>query len=290
MVTANIDSSKASDELLRGCHAIITGASSGLGAEFARQLAPRAASMVLAARNGELLETLAAQLREAHPALQVVVGACDLAADAGRASLWKMVDEAGLDPTLLINNAGLGDYGGFAEAEGAKLRAQIDVNVMALTLQAHEFARRAHTGMRQARAIINISSLAASTPIPELAVYAATKAYVTSLSESLAIELRPDNIRVLAVCPGPTPTNFSKTARREDGRDTDRSGQDWLRIPAQEVVATSLAALECGSVRHFPGWKVRFVALILESLPRFVVRCILRLRWEKSLAKYKKVT
>lgn len=277
-------------KLLPGCHAIITGASSGLGAEFARQLAPSAASLLLAARNGDSLEALASQLRETHPALRVVVSACDLATDEGRMSLWHAVDRAGLDPTLLINNAGLGDYGEFVEADGARLRAQIDVNVTALTLLAHEFARRAHTGKPQPRAIVNISSLAASTPIPELAVYAATKSYVTSLSEALAIELQPENIHVLAVCPGPTPTNFSKTARRADGRDADRSGQDWLRIPAREVVATSLAALERGSVRHFPGWKVRLVAAMIECLPRFVVRCVLRLRWKRSQSKYKTLT
>ncbi|MCE9520378.1 MAG: SDR family NAD(P)-dependent oxidoreductase [Verrucomicrobia bacterium] len=285
MGTTNSNSSVGNTALLSGCHAIITGASSGLGAEFARQLAPRAASLVLAARNGELLEALATRLRDSHPALRVVVIACDLATADGRAALWNTVDDSGLDPTLLVNNAGLGDYGEFVEADSTRLRAQIDVNVMALTLLAHEYARRAHNGKAYPRAMINISSLAASLPIPDLAVYAATKAYVTSLSEALAIELRPDNVRVLAVCPGPTPTNFSKTARREDGRDTDRSGQDWLRIPSQEVVATSLAALEHGSVRHFPGWKVRLAAFIFESMPRFITRCVLQLRRQKSIQK-----
>ena len=119
--------------------------------------------------------------------------------------------------------------------------------------------------------------------MPDLAVYAATKAYVSSLSEALAIELRPANIRVLAICPGPTPTNFSKTARRAGGRDTDRTGQDWLRTSAEEVVSTSLAALEGGGVRHFPGWKVRLAALIFESMPRLVIRGILGLRHRRSL-------
>ena len=285
MGTMNTDSSVGGDDLLPGCHAIVTGASSGLGAEFVRQLAPKAASIVLAARNGELLEKLANQLRTSHPALRVVVSACDLATAQGRASLWRAVDESGLDPTVLVNNAGLGDYGGFVEADDARLLAQIDLNVTALTMLAHEYSRRAVRGKAAPRAIINTSSLAASIPMPDLAVYAATKAYVTSLSEALAIELRPANIRVLAICPGPTPTNFSKTAKRADGHDTDRAGQNWLRMTPEEVVSTSLAALEGGSVRHFPGWPVRIAALIFECTPRFVIRRILRLRRKRSMLK-----
>ena len=283
MGTANPLPTSGRDGLLTGCNAIITGASSGLGAEFARQLAPRAASLVLAARNGGLLEAAASRLRADHPALKVVTSPCDLATPEGRASLWSTVDGAGVDATVLVNNAGLGDYGGFVEADEARLRAQIDVNVTALTLLAHEFARRARRGKAGPRAILNTSSLAASIPMPDLAVYAATKAYVTSLSEALAIELRPANIRVLAICPGPTPTNFSKTARRADGRDTDRTGQNWLHTPPEEVVSSSLAAFEGGCVRHFPSWRVRLAAFIFESMPRVVIRGILRVRHRRSL-------
>jgi uncharacterized protein len=269
--------------LLPGCHAIVTGASSGLGAEFARQLAPKAASLVLAARSGDLLKELALRLRESHPALRVVVSASDLATAEGRASLWSTVDDAGIDATVLINNAGLGDYGEFAEADPARLQSQIDLNVTALTLLAHEFARRAQKDRSRPRAIINTSSLAASLPMPDLAVYAASKAYVTSLSEALAVELQSANIRVLAICPGPTPTNFSKAARRADGRDTNRSGQTWLQMPAAEVVSTSLAAIEGGGARHFPGWKVRLAAWLFESMPRVAIRAILRLRRRRAM-------
>jgi hypothetical protein len=269
--------------VLPGCHAIITGASSGLGAEFARQIAPLAATLVLAARHANALEDLAAALRNLRAGLRVVVCPCDLATDEGRGSLWRAVDDAGVDATLLVNNAGLGDYGAFADADESRLRAQIDLNMTALTLLAHEFARRAKQNISTSRAILNTSSLAASLPMPDLAVYAASKSYISSLSEALAIELRPANIRVMAICPGPTPTNFSKTARRADGRDADRSGQMWLRMPPQEVVSTSLAALEHGSVRHFPGWRVRLAAMLFESMPRVIMRCILGLRRRRSL-------
>jgi len=283
MGTANPDPTFSRDRLLTGCHAIVTGASSGLGAEFARQLAPRAASLVLAARNAELLEKLASGLRQSHPSLRVVVSPCDLATPEGRTSLWRTIDGAGIDPAILVNNAGLGDYGAFVAADESRLQAQIDLNVTALTLLAHEFARRARAGKAGLRAIVNSSSLAASIPLPDSAVYGATKAYVSSFSEALAIELRPANIHVLAICPGPTPTRFSTIARRADGRDTDRTGQDWLRTPAEQVVSSSLAALERGCVRHFPGWRVRLAAFIFESMPRVVIRGILRLRHRRSL-------
>lgn len=246
-------------------------------------MAPLAATLVLAARNEASLAEVSEALRKSHPALRVIVCPCDLATAEGRATLWETVDRAGLDPTVLVNNAGLGDYGPFADADESRLRAQMDLNITALTLLAHEFARRARRGAPQPRAILNTSSLAASIPMPDLAVYAASKSYVTSLSEALAIELRPADIRVMAICPGPTPTNFSKTARRADGRDTDRSGQWWLRLSPREVVSTSLAALEHGSVRHFPGWRVRVAACLFEFVPRAIMRCILGLRRHRSL-------
>lgn len=285
MASANSASPPARCAVLPGCHAIITGASSGLGAEFARQIAPLAATLVLAARNEASLEELAGALRKSHPVLRVIVCPCDLARSEGRAALWNVVDRAALDPTLLVNNAGLGDYGAFLDADESRLRAQLDVNVTALTLMAHEFGRRARKDTSRQRAILNLSSLAASLPMPDHAVYAASKAYVTNLSEALAIELESEGIRVMAVCPGPTPTNFSKTARRSDGRDTDRTGQEWLGMPPQEVVSTSLAALEHGSVRHFPSWKVRLAALLFEGTPLVIARCILRLRRRRSLLK-----
>lgn len=268
---------------LAGCCAIVTGASSGLGAEFARQLAGRASGLVLAARNEESLNRLAAELRGQSSSLRVEVCACDLGTQDGRAALWRGIDGSGISPNLLINNAGLGDYGPFADADEARLRQQIDVNITALTLLAHEFARRVRSVPGRSAAILNVSSLAASLPIPDLAVYAASKSYVTSLSEALAIELAPQRVRVIAVCPGPTHTNFSNTARRADGGDTDRRGQGMLRLEPREVVAASLAALERGQVRSFPSGAIRVAAWLMEVLPRAVVRAILRLRHRKGM-------
>lgn len=276
----------SSASLLDSCSAVISGASSGLGAEFARQLAGRASCLVLAARSQDALKAVADEICAARTGLRVVVCACDLATDEGRMKLWTAIDAEGVQPDVLINNAGLGDYGSFASADEDRLRAQIDLNVTALTMMAREFLGRVAREKRtRPAAVVNVSSLAASLPMPDLAVYAATKSYVTSLSEALAVELEASNVRVLAVCPGPTPTNFSKTARRADGTDTDRSGQGLLRVLPSHVVGTALTALEQGKVRHFPGFGVRLAATLFEKMPRFLLRIFIRLRHRRPVVR-----
>ncbi|MFZ4766325.1 MAG: SDR family NAD(P)-dependent oxidoreductase, partial [Roseimicrobium sp.] len=118
--------------------------------------------------------------------------------------------------------------------------------------------------------------------MPDLAVYAASKAYVTSFSEGLAVELVPRGIPVLAVCPGPTPTNFSAAARRPSGADTDRSGQGLLKMPPDKVVSIALQCLQAGSRRVFPGWTVALSAWLFEKMPRPLLRAILTARYRRS--------
>ena len=267
---------------ITGCTAIITGASSGLGAEFARQLAGRASCLVIAARSGERLQALADELASLNGALRLVTVACDLASDVGREVLWEKVDVLDVRPTLLINNAGLGDYGAFMAADEARIRQQIEVNITALTLLTHEFVKHGHATSERPAAVLNVSSLAGSTPVPDLTVYAATKAYVTSFSEALAMELASRHVHVLAVCPGPTPTNFSTAARRGDGKDTDRSGQDFLKMPPEKVVSIALQSLESGRRRVFPGWRVALAAFLFEKMPRWMLRAVLAARYERS--------
>jgi len=261
-----------------GCSAIITGASSGLGGEFAVQLAAEAAHLLLVARSREPMDRLAERLRSDHPNLQVHVCAADLATDEGRAALWSAVDAAGLRPNVLINNAGLGDYGEFAEAPVAKVRLQIDLNITALTLLTHEFLQRLNHHQIRPAGLLQVSSLASTLPMPALAVYAATKAYVSSFSEALAVELREKGVSVLAVCPGPTPTNFSKTARRESGRDTNRAGQGFLVMPPERVVSEALSGLVAGKACVFPGRRVTLAATIFRAMPRFLMRPLLKRR------------
>lgn len=224
------------------------------------------------------MERLAEQLRQVNPKLQVQVCACDLATDEGRAALWSAVDAAGLRPNALINNAGLGDYGDFAEAPVAKVRLQIDLNITALTLLTHEFLQRLNQHHIRPAGIIQVSSLASTLPMPALAVYAATKAYVSSFSEALAVELREKGVNVLAVCPGPTPTNFSKTARRAPDRDTNRTGQGFLVMPPERVVSEALHGLTAGKACVFPGGRVTLAASLFRAMPRFVMRPLLKMR------------
>lgn len=267
---------------VRDCTAIITGASSGLGAEFARQLAPKADCLVLAARSGEKLRQVAEELVRSKPGLRVVTVPCDLATGDGRAHLWERVDALGTPPNLLINNAGHGDYGAFAVADSSRIASQIDVNITALTMLSHAFLNRVQASEERPAAILNVSSLAASTPMPDLAVYAATKAYVTSLSEAVAMEWADRHVSVMAVCPGPTPTNFSTVARRADGGDTDRSGQGLLRMTPEKVVSEALEGMEAGARRVHPGMGVKLAAFLFEKMPRGLLRVLLAARYRRS--------
>ncbi len=270
---------------LSGCTAIVTGASSGLGAEFARQISPRAKALFLAARSGDALSELAAILTKQNASLRVVTCACDLATDAGRAAMWKSVEDAGLKPNLLVNNAGVGDYGDFADGNEERIMLQINLNVTALTLLMLEFVRRAEATAERRAAVLNVSSLASVAPLAQIGVYAATKAYVASLGESLRIELAARHVQVLTVCPGPTPTGFGTNARRPGGADILRSGQGFLRMPSESVVSIALRKLESNAARVFPGWRVAMAAVIFEKMPRVLLRFAFGRRYRQAQAK-----
>lgn len=255
---------------------LITGASAGLGEEFARQLAPRTRQLVLVARRRSRLEDLARALRGANPGLDVHVFEADLADDAALGGLIFALAEAGLVPDLLVNNAGLGDYGEFADSDWDRVRQMIEVNVSALTRLCHAVApAMAEMGRGD---ILNVSSLASLLPIPDFAVYAATKAYVTSLSEALRIELAGRGIRVLALCPGPVPTEFGQVARRPGGADPISETREWFTVSRGQVVSGALRALVDGRARHFPGWAVALAAAGIGLLPMVVLRAALAMR------------
>lgn len=264
------------------CSAIITGASSGLGAEFARQLAPLASNLLLAARGQENLNAVADELRKAHPALSLHTCACDVATPEGRSELIAAIDAAGMKPNLLINNAGIGDYGPVETAESERMTQLIDLNVTGLLLLSHAMIPRFVRSLEKPAGILNVSSLASTLPLPGMAVYAASKAFVSSLSEAMAVELAPQHIVVTCVCPGPTPTKFSATAKRSTGEDADREGQGLLRIPPSQVVREALLTLQAGKACVFPGRAVRISATAFRLLPRPLMRWILRRRYAKS--------
>ncbi|MBA2771265.1 MAG: SDR family oxidoreductase, partial [Sphingomonas sp.] len=211
--------------------ALITGASAGLGAEFARQLANRGQRLVLAARRTERLEALAAELGNARA---VTV---DLGRPGAAAELIGDIERAGESVELLVNNAGFGLHGRIAKLDPARQRAMIDLNCGAL----FDLSRAVLPAMieRKSGAILNVASTAAFQPGPGMAVYFATKAFVLSLSEALHEEVKRHGIRVTALCPGPTKTEFGEVAGFAGNGAFDRWSMD-----SETVVRAGLAGLE----------------------------------------------
>jgi short-subunit dehydrogenase len=259
---------------IKGCAALITGATAGLGAEFARQLAPSATRLILVGRRGKRLEELADSLIECYPDLKVDSFAADLTVTSERERLsgWIVREEIPLN--LLINNAGLGDLGPFDTAEWSRLAPVLEVNVTALTHLTHLLLPMLR--VQNAAGILNVSSVAGFFPLPEMAVYAATKAYVTSFTEALRMELSDDGIHVTALCPGPVPTEFFEVASRAGQaiRAMDRSHPALATSPGV-VVREALQGLEAGRPGVIPngllGLLVRAVRLIPFPIQRMAI-------------------
>ena len=252
-----------------GCTALITGASSGFGAEFARQLAPFARILVLSARTRPALEALAAEL--ARPGLDVRI----VTADLGNSAQVDGLVAAATGVDFLINNAGLGDHGYFENSDWSRVKAMIDVNITALTRITHGLLPAMLAGKRGM--ILNVSSIAGDVPVPGMAVYAATKSYVTSLSEALRAELSGTGITVTAVCPGPVDTGFSGRAARV-GEDDDIKSPAIMKVTIPRVVRDALLAVERGRARVVPGWVPAAVALAISVVPMFAIRAFLKRR------------
>jgi uncharacterized protein len=257
---------------LDDCNALITGASAGIGREFARQLADRAHSIILIARRDERLIELAGQLQREHPKLLVHIQKVDLADLGQLQGFLASLDREKLEIDLLINNAGLGDSGPFAKSDPDRNKEMMLVNVTALTsLTRHllpQMILRGHGG------ILNVSSSAGFLPIPGSAVYAATKAYVTSFSEALRAELRETGVSVCAVCPGPVVTEFQQVAKRE-GVKPD-IGPKFLVVPVEQVVRNALAALEADRPLVVPGFAMKLLMLVARLMPMPMLRLAAR--------------
>lgn len=259
-------------------HGVITGASSGFGAAFAHRLAGRCAHLVLVARRAELLESLAAELRAAHEGLSVTVRPCDLSQEAERAALGAELAALPAGRLLLVNNAGLGDYGSFATSAPERNRLLLQVNIMAVTELARAVVPRLE---EQGGAIVNLASLAADVFIPDFALYAASKAYVASFSEALRLELRGAGVPVLAVCPGPVHTGFGDVARRSGCTNGYSSFKKWFYTPIDTVVDGALAALDRGQARYYPSKRIRLVGFIARNVPLALLRAVMGRRPRK---------
>jgi short-subunit dehydrogenase len=223
---------------------LITGASSGIGEEFARRLAARGDDLLLVARSEDKLIALCNELGRAH-GVKCQQFALDLSKEGAGRVLFDEAQGRGLEVATLVNNAGFGSMGDFASLDLARELNMIELNVRALVELSHLFL----TGMRERGrgAIINVASTAAFQPVPFMATYAATKAFVLSFSEALWEENRARGVKVLALCPGVTETNFF--AAGEMRKPPMRSVQT-----PQEVVRVALAALEQNRSHVISGW------------------------------------
>jgi short-subunit dehydrogenase len=241
--------------------ALITGASAGLGVDFARQLARRGHRLVLVARRKDRLEALAKELGNARAV------AADLSKKDAAAKLMADLAANGETVDLLVNNAGFGLIGRFAELDAKRLRQMIDLNCGALT----DLCRAVAPDMiaRKSGAILNVASTAAFQPGPKMAVYFATKAFVLSLSEALHEELKPHGIKVSCLCPGPTRTEFGDVAGFGGNGLFDK-----VAMEAPAVVEAGLAGLDRNRAVVVTGWVNKLGAASTRFAPRSVVRRI----------------
>ena len=241
--------------------ALITGASAGLGVEFARQLAKRGHRLVLAARRKDRLKELAKELGNARAV------AIDLSKKDAAAKLLADVEANGEAVEVLVNNAGFGLIGRFAELDAKRERQMIDLNVGALM----DLCRAVAPQMiaRKSGAILNVASTAAFQPGPRMAVYFATKAFVLSLTEALHEELKPHGIKVSCLCPGPTRTEFGDVA------GFGGNGLfDHIAMNADDVVRIGLKGLDKNHAVVVAGWLNKITAASTRFAPRPIVRKI----------------
>jgi short-subunit dehydrogenase len=242
---------------------MVTGASGGIGEEFARQLAAKGADLVLVARSADALERLAKELHERHGVACEVLPA-DLTTDDGVDAVAARVG----DVDLLVNNAGYGIAERVADVEPAQIDGMIRLNVLALT----RLTRAALPGMleRKHGAIVNVSSVAGFSPSQGFAVYNATKSFVTMFTEALSLEVRGTGVRVQALCPGLTRTGFQAVAGEEALGTANTPGFLWQEPPA--VVRASLAGLDRGSVIVTPGAHNKAFVALASVTPHGVLR------------------
>jgi hypothetical protein len=240
----------------QGKTALVTGASSGIGEAFARELAQRGMNLILVARSTDRLQALATELASKH-GVHIEVLPFDLGVENVAQSIQQEVVQRGLQIDMLINNAGFGTHGRFEELALERDHQQIMVNVTALVDLTHAFIPQL---LARKGAIINIASTVAYQPTPYMAVYGASKAFVVSFSAAIAEEYRTRGLRVLALCPGATETNFFAIA----GENSVAMGDK--RAPSQ-VVATGLRALEQGKSVVLDGTQNAILAELSKRLP-----------------------
>lgn len=240
-------------------YTMITGASSGLGKDFAREYAKAKQNLILVARRKDRLDELGSTLR-AEYGINVEIFSVDLANDD---AVQSFIDQ--LDPSWfidrLINNAGFGWHGSYEDSDPTTLTAMIDVNVKALSVLAHCVIPKMKVNRRGE--ILNVASMAAYTPGPFMTEYYATKAYVLSFSMALREELKPYGIKVVALCPGPVHTEFFKVAANTPG-----SFMSKVTLDSLTVVKKAINGLAHNHSVTIPGWPFKLGRWAMKIVPR----------------------
>lgn len=246
---------------------LITGASGGIGLEFAKLCAKDGNNLVLVARRKEILEKEAAILQETH-GIEVQTIAADLSEPDAAQHVWK--EASGMyDIDILINNAGVGLYGDFTSTNAQKEEVMIQLNMVCLT-QLTKLALPTMLARNNGK-ILNIASVAAFMPGPLMAVYYATKAYVLSLSEALAEETRNTEVSVTALCPGPTATSFDKKANLgASALFTNKL------MTAESVASEGYKGLMKGKAVVVPGLRQKIMVCLIRFSPRWLVRKVVK--------------
>jgi short-subunit dehydrogenase len=256
-----------------GGTALVTGASSGIGAALARELASRGHALLLVARREERLQSLATELAADH-GVPVEPIACDLAGEAGRDRLVSEIQGRGRSVEMLVNNAGFGYQADFATSSRERVLGIVRLNIEAVV----DLTSRFLTGMVERRrgAVINIASTAAFQPLPGSAVYAASKAFVLSFSEAIRTELRGTGVSVTAVCPGPVRTEFMEVAGMGD---VENRSPDAFWMTPEELARHAVQGAERDRRVVVPGALNRAGALAGQHSPRSLALPLVRRLW-----------
>lgn len=252
---------------LDGSTVLLTGASSGIGREMARQLAPRVARLVLVARRVDRLEALREELRAANARLEVHLLPADLSEVAQAARLADQVAQQVGEVDVLINNAGVGDFALFDGADWERLERMIALNVTSLVLLTRRFVpgmvARGHGG------VLNVSSGFGLGFLPGFATYVGSKHFVTGFTETLRLDLDGTGVVVSQVCPGPVRTEFGETASLDEG-----AVPGFVYLSSAHCAHLALDGFEREAALILPGWQMKLIYGVLAVSPRFMQRLV----------------
>jgi short-subunit dehydrogenase len=239
-------------------YTLITGASSGIGEEFARRLAAKKNNLIIVARSEDKLRNLADELHQAH-GVDVKVFAIDLMEPKSAEKLHKLCQDLNLNVNFLINDAGVGLIGKFDEFELQRIEDMINLNVLTLTKLTYLFLPQLKQNVGR---IINLASQVSFSGSPYMSAYGATKAYVLNFTEAIRVEYEKEGVKIMALCPGPTYTRFFEKTQ------TSPSDINFKFRQPKDVVDEALSAMESNTAIPIVGWENKVMIFMMRFMPR----------------------